>query len=214
MKQTLINRMAKGATLAALAVTTQLSLAASVRYDTDRALLVGSGCKNNSDSFIYESDGELQIVFTRLGFDLGDGAGHALAARNTCNIRVPVHVPPHHYPKVIVQGVDYGAYKTARSQGSIIGRTSLLGIATAAQTLVNLPYGRAIDRPDATAVSRTFANQATINSFCHPRRETDGFLSINLVTSGQIDNLNEILFVDVRGLELKVKLSHELVACP
>ena len=81
--------------------------AAGVAWDTDRAVLAGSGCAKDVDSFVASTESDLSIVLTGFVLDLNGFSGQVLAARKTCLLRIPARIPTGYYVSKLTQKINY-----------------------------------------------------------------------------------------------------------
>lgn len=190
----------------------------TVRWDANAAVLAGSGCQKDIDSFVLAAGNDLSIVFSNLGFSLAGGSGAPLAARKNCAVRVPATIAKGLYIGELVQQVTYGVTKTAGAQGAVATRSTFFGFPVSPYT-VSLPYGQNINQPFLTNTRRdlfrvdTTEGSSWIASWCALQRNPRGLYQANLAVSGQKDSDYEDLIMFVDGLDLKFEVRAALVFC-
>jgi hypothetical protein len=190
----------------------------SVRWDADQAVLAGSGCQKDLDSFVIASGNDLSIIFSNLGFSLAGGSGEPLAARKNCAVRVPATIAKGLYIGELTQQVTYGVTKTRGAKGAVATRSTFFGFPVSPYT-VQIPYGRSVNEPFLTNTRRdtfrvdTVEGSGWISRWCALQRNPRGLYQANLAVSGQKDNEFEDLIMFVDGLDLKFEVRTSLVFC-
>lgn len=188
----------------------------TVQWDSQRAILAGSGCAKDIDSFVTDNGNDLSIVFTRLGVDLPGGGSRTLAGRSSCVARVPATIAPGVYIGELSQSVSFGVTKTARTLGSLATRSTFFGFNVSPYT-INLPYGQAMNEPLVVQERKDLFSVHTkpswISGWCARNRAPKGLYQANIAVSGQKDSSTDDLIMFVDGLDLKFEVAVALVTC-
>jgi hypothetical protein len=207
------------ATLGALVTSMGQAQAAdgSVRWNANAAILAGSGCQKDVDSFVIANGNDLAVIFTNLGFSLPGGSGAVLADRKNCSLRVPATIAKGLYIGELTQQVTYGVTKTPGARGAVATRSTFFGFPVSPYT-VQIPYGQNINEPFLTNTRRDrFLVDTTRNSWwsrwCAFQRSPQGLYQANLAVSGQRDSDFEDLIMFVDGLDLKYEVKSALMFC-
>lgn len=188
----------------------------SVQWDANRAILAGSGCQKDIDSFVSENGNDLAIVFTNLGVDLPGNASRVLSARKTCSARIPATIAPGYYIGELTQRVSFGVTKTAGTRGAVATNSLFFGFSVSPYT-VNVPYGSAMNQPlmvqQRTDRFLVRTHPTWYNDWCVRRLSPKGMYIANIAVSGQKDHASEDLIMFVDGLDLKYEVVTGLVKC-
>lgn len=189
----------------------------SVRWDEGRAIVAGTGCRKDVDSWVIANGNDLSVIFSNLGFSLPGGSSAALAARKNCSVRVPATIAKGLYIGELTQQVTYGITKTAGSQGSVATRSTFFGFPVSPYT-VRVPYGRALNEPflvnnrkDRFLVDTR--SGSWWSRWCAFQRSPQGLYQANFAVSGQRDSDYEDLIMFVDGLDLKYEVIAALQFC-
>lgn len=220
VRKTLLGLAALGSLVSATFATADINGRAdgTVRWDADAAILAGTGCQKDIDSFVLAAGNDLSIIFSNLGFSLAGGSGEPLAARKNCAVRVPATIAKGLYIGELVQQVTYGVTKTAGARGAVATRSTFFGFPVSPYT-VHIPYGQTINQPFLTNTRRdlfrvdTVEGSGWISRWCALQRNPRGLYQANLAVSGQKDSDFEDLIMFVDGLDLKFEVRAALVFC-
>ncbi|MCX6116068.1 MAG: hypothetical protein NT027_00890 [Proteobacteria bacterium] len=210
-----IRQLIASVAILVLSTTYQAAASESIEYETDRAVLAGSGCINDVDAFVLKNGSDLQVVLSNLGIDLPGNATSPLSARSGCAIRIPVTGPQGFYVKFLRQKVDYGVHKTRKTKGSITTRTTYLGIPIAPLT-IDFKYGSAIEDYNLSQYRDDVFDPRSYSwhgAWCSSRRASKGIMQIDLAVSGQKDNPLEDLIIYSPGFDLRYGVDVRLARC-
>lgn len=98
----------------------------TIHWDTDNAVLGGSGCRKDVDAFIMEAGNDVSIVFSNLGVELADQYA-PLQARKSCLARIGARIANGYYVGTLSQNVSFGIVKSPNSEATIGVRSNFAG---------------------------------------------------------------------------------------
>jgi hypothetical protein len=192
----------------------QGAVAGVISYHTERAVIAGNGCNASNSTVSVDEFGDLSIGHDNLAIVLpANGSDHALAARKTCIVRVPVTIPRGFYVKSIQQQIMHGAAKSAGAEIRVSSRASFSSDNISPFTIL-LPHDEDI-YAEFMIDSRTdvFSDAQQQAKYCRPDRPEEQMFQLNVALTGSRDSIHESLVSAAYGSHFGEGLEIEVRAC-
>lgn len=193
----------------------QAANGASITWDAQNAVALGSGCNNRDearpiDTFFIANGDDVAIVMGGIGINMPAYEGAPLMDRKNCSVRIPARVQEGYYVGQFKQTLSYGIIKTSGSRGSLSMRSAFFNVPSSPFSM-HFMVGERLNRPivNKTRVDNYIPFQ---NQLC---RSPSGILKMDLSLSGQrnSDYDDFVLFTD--SLDLRIDSSvYQLELCP
>lgn len=209
----------KLALLAGGILATSSAFAATISWNTNSAIAIGSGCNSRDpnrpiDTFFVANGNDLSVVFSGLGVNLPGGSGLPLAERKNCSMRVPATLAGGYYVGELTQVLSYGVTKTRAALGGISSRTTFFN-APASPFSVSFPYGSAMNIPLANQTRKDLYLVNTYGSYIYNWcRNPQGIFKSDISVSGQRYSDLEDLIIFSDALDVRFEAIAGLVTCP
>jgi hypothetical protein len=191
--------------------------AGAIEWNTDAAIVAGSGCQKDVDTFVIASGNDVSVVFSNLGFSLTDGSG--LVGNNVCNLRIPATIQAGLFISQLDQSMLYGVVKSPGSEGTLRNRARFFGIPLFSPDL-NFIRGRKENDPQRVERRKDrFSSRGPGNgrdwvaAWCKRERPLRGAFDAQIKVQGRRDSQQENLIVFVDGLDLRYDVVSQLQGC-
>jgi hypothetical protein len=191
--------------------------AAVIEWNTDAAVVEGSGCQKDVDTFVIASGNDVSVVFSNLGFSLTDGNG--LVGNTLCSLRIPAKIQAGLFISELDQSMLYGVVKSPGSEGTLRNRARFFGIPLFSPDL-NFLRGRNENDPQKVERRKDrFSSRGPGNgrdwvaAWCKRERPLRGAFDAQIKVRGRRDSQQENLIVFVDGLDLRYDVVSQLQGC-